>query len=152
MRKTHNGFVTLFVTWLGFVVFSFSLAVAVLAERHWQEVRTFSHATRAAYLAESALEIGKERYSQKTSRFLLLRETLVLKDIDGLQAGEAMRVQFKAKNEKGILQGTLRGIGSSPVEGKDGLEQMEKTCAVPFTAVYDTTKRKWNFTFGAYKV
>ena len=146
MRKTHNGFVTLFVTWLGFVVFSFSLAVAVLAERHWQEVRTFSHATRAAYLA------GKERYSQKTSRFLLLRETLVFKDIDGLQAGEAMRVQFKAKNEKGILQGTLRGIGSSPVEGKDGLEQMEKTCAVPFTAVYDTTERKWNFTFGAYKV
>ena len=145
MRKTHNGFVTLFVTWLGFVVFSFSLAVAVLAERHWQEVR-------AAYLAENALEIGKERYSQKTSRFLLLRETLVFKDIDGLQAGEAMRVQFKAKNEKGILQGTLRGIGSSPVEGKDGLEQMEKTCAVPFTAVYDTTERKWNFTFGAYKV
>lgn len=69
MRKTHNGFVTLFVTWLGFVVFSFSLAVAVLAERHWQEVRTFSHATRAAYLAENALEIGKERYSQKNITF-----------------------------------------------------------------------------------
>ena len=147
LMKRRNGFIMLFALWTGLIIFSFSLAAAVLAHQYEKQIEMYRYSIEAVYLAESALLMGQLQCESEGESDLPTKweqEFSELAEKSG--PGRKIKVvRILKKTEQGVVTGTLRGIACV---GPDGIQ---RTRALSFNAVYDTSCRRWTFTFYDYK-
>ena len=132
LMKRRNGFIMLFALWTGLIIFSFSLAAAVLAHQYEKQIEMYRYSIEAVYLAESALLMGQLQCESEGEKSGPGRKIKVVRTLK--QTGQ------------GDVTGTLRGIACV---GPDGVQ---RTRALSFNAIYDASCQRWTFTFYDYRI
>lgn len=148
LMKRRNGFIMLFALWTGLIIFSFSLAAAVLAHQYEKQIVMYRYSIEAVYLAESALLMGQLQCESEGESELPEKweqEFSELAEKSG--PGRKIKVVRTLKQTgQGEVTGTLRGIACV---GPDGVQ---RTRALSFNAIYDASCQKWTFTFYDYRI
>ncbi|WP_301860468.1 hypothetical protein [uncultured Megasphaera sp.] len=128
----RNGFLTLYMLWLGAVVLAISLSASSLANAYIRSARQYCTAVQLEYAAESMVLVGWDEMARRPWQDVPARKNWEADDPYGIVfPGQRLEMQCVSSPYQLPFNGFLRASVIS-----DSL-QLRRTCGIQFTVQAD---------------